>query len=162
MPLAPTDLINTDPRLGPLANNGGPTFTQALLPGSPAIDAGVAVPGVTTDQRGDPRPRASRPTSAFESSYFAAPPTVVGVQGIGTRSKVTALVLTLSEAMDAGRSGNLGNYTLTTTKRGHTQFITLVGAATTPRRRPSPCTRASRSTSARSTSSRSTACRCRA
>ncbi len=29
-----------DPRLGPLADNGGPTFTRALLPGSPAIDAG--------------------------------------------------------------------------------------------------------------------------
>src|SRR5262249_28363254 len=53
--LDPTDLINADPLLGPLADNGGPTMTQALLPGSPAIDAGVAVPGVTTDQRGIPR-----------------------------------------------------------------------------------------------------------
>ena len=39
--LDPTDLVNTDPLLGPLADNGGPTFTHALLPGSPAIDAGV-------------------------------------------------------------------------------------------------------------------------
>lgn len=30
----------TNPRLGPLANNGGPTLTHALLAGSPAIDAG--------------------------------------------------------------------------------------------------------------------------
>jgi parallel beta-helix repeat protein len=29
-----------NPLLGPLANNGGPTFTHALLAGSPAIDAG--------------------------------------------------------------------------------------------------------------------------
>jgi hypothetical protein len=29
-----------DPRLGPLANNGGPTWTHALLPDSPAIDSG--------------------------------------------------------------------------------------------------------------------------
>ena len=36
----PSDQINTDPMLGPLQNNGGPTFTHALLPGSPAIDAG--------------------------------------------------------------------------------------------------------------------------
>jgi hypothetical protein len=43
-----------DPGLGPLANNGGPTETMALLPGSPAIGAGSAVAGVTTDQRGDP------------------------------------------------------------------------------------------------------------
>jgi hypothetical protein len=36
----PGDLNNTDPKLGPLQNNGGPTKTLALPPGSPAIDAG--------------------------------------------------------------------------------------------------------------------------
>jgi len=36
----PGDHINTDPMLGPLQDNGGPTFTHALLPGSPAINAG--------------------------------------------------------------------------------------------------------------------------
>src|SRR5262249_27247495 len=49
-----------DPLLGPLANNGGPTQTMALLPGSPAIDAaGTTLPinpltqlQLTTDQRG--------------------------------------------------------------------------------------------------------------
>src|SRR5215831_6407461 len=35
----PGDQINTNPMLGPLQDNGGPTFTHALLPGSPAIDA---------------------------------------------------------------------------------------------------------------------------
>ena len=44
-----------DPLLGPLQNNGGPTQTMALLPGSPAIDQGVTEAGVTTDQRGQPR-----------------------------------------------------------------------------------------------------------
>ena len=34
------NLLNVDPLLGPLADNGGPTLTHALLPGSPAIDAG--------------------------------------------------------------------------------------------------------------------------
>src|SRR5207302_984726 len=34
------DQINTDPLLGPLQDNGGPTFTHELLNGSPAIDAG--------------------------------------------------------------------------------------------------------------------------
>jgi hypothetical protein len=34
------DQINTDPILGPLQDNGGPTFTHALLTGSPAINAG--------------------------------------------------------------------------------------------------------------------------
>jgi CSLREA domain-containing protein len=49
-----------DPKLGPLQNNGGPTQTHALLPGSAAIDASLcisALPGVPiTDQRGFPRP----------------------------------------------------------------------------------------------------------
>jgi hypothetical protein len=47
-----------NPLLAPLGNYGGPTQTMALLPGSPAIDAGsnAAIPaGVTTDQRGEPR-----------------------------------------------------------------------------------------------------------
>jgi hypothetical protein len=45
-----------DPKLGPLANNGGPTPTMALLPGSPAIDAGNTSVAPATDQRGFPRP----------------------------------------------------------------------------------------------------------
>src|SRR5205823_2410397 len=50
----PGDQINTDPLLGPLQNNGGPTFTHALLPGSPAIDAGDPnfTPPPFFDQRG--------------------------------------------------------------------------------------------------------------
>ena len=47
-----------DPLLGPLANNGGPTQTHALLAGSPAIDAGSAdCPPPATDQRGVARPQ---------------------------------------------------------------------------------------------------------
>ena len=50
----PGDQINTDPILGPLQNNGGPTLTHALLPGSPAIDAGDPnfTPPPDYDQRG--------------------------------------------------------------------------------------------------------------
>jgi hypothetical protein len=57
------DLINTDPRLGYIHNNGGPTWTMAEKTGSPAIDAGnpsgcTDALGhlLTTDQRGYPRP----------------------------------------------------------------------------------------------------------
>ena len=55
----PGDQINTDPMLGPLQNNGGPTFTHALLPGSPAIDAGNPnfTPPPFYDQRGPGYPR---------------------------------------------------------------------------------------------------------
>ena len=57
------DLNNTDPVLGPLQYNGGPTQTMALPSGSPAVDAGnpngcTDALGhlLTTDQRGQPRP----------------------------------------------------------------------------------------------------------
>ena len=48
------DQINTDPMLGALQDNGGPTFTHALLPGSPAIDTGDPnfTPPPFYDQRG--------------------------------------------------------------------------------------------------------------
>jgi len=50
----PGDQINTDPLLGPLQDNGGPTFTHALLVGSPAIDMGDPnfTPPPDYDQRG--------------------------------------------------------------------------------------------------------------
>jgi hypothetical protein len=50
----PGDQINTDPMLGPLQDNGGPTFTHELLIGSPAIDAGDPnfTPPPFYDQRG--------------------------------------------------------------------------------------------------------------
>ena len=49
------NIADDNPQLAPLADNGGPTFTHALLPGSPAIDAGD--PGFVSagfDQRGAP------------------------------------------------------------------------------------------------------------
>ena len=50
-------LPNTDPHLGSLKDNGGLTWTHALLPGSPAIDAGDNAQCPPTDQRGTLRPR---------------------------------------------------------------------------------------------------------
>jgi hypothetical protein len=68
-----------DPLLGPLANNGGPTFTCALLSGSPALDAGddtlLGAPwSVTTDQRNLPRDSGSHvDIGAFELQWACAP-----------------------------------------------------------------------------------------
>ena len=54
----PSDITGTEPSLGPLGSNGGPTQTQALQPGSPAVDHGgtSAVGCPATDQRGQVRP----------------------------------------------------------------------------------------------------------
>ncbi|MEJ8672811.1 choice-of-anchor Q domain-containing protein [Streptomyces sp. MS1.AVA.1] len=49
------DLPSRDPLVGPLADNGGPTDTVALLPGSLALDAADGCPA--TDQRGVARPQ---------------------------------------------------------------------------------------------------------
>jgi hypothetical protein len=50
-----TTITTADPVVGPLANNGGPTQTIALLFGSPAINAGNAATCLATDQRGHAR-----------------------------------------------------------------------------------------------------------
>ena len=55
--------------LTPLANYGGPTQTMALLPGSPAIDAGTSTGAPSTDQRGLGRV-GSTDIGAFESQGF--------------------------------------------------------------------------------------------
>ena len=52
---APGDLVNRDPLLGPLQNNGGLTPTMAPASSSPAIDQGGGS-GLAADQRGAMRP----------------------------------------------------------------------------------------------------------
>ena len=54
---ANSNIIGLDPLLGPLADNGGFTQTHALLPDSPAINAGTCSNAPTTDQRGVARPQ---------------------------------------------------------------------------------------------------------
>ena len=65
----PLTTIILDPVLGPLQNNGGPTRTHAIGPGSPAVDAGADAAGLNFDQRGVPYLRISGPApdiGAFE------------------------------------------------------------------------------------------------
>jgi hypothetical protein len=94
----PTDLVGTasaplDPKLGPLQDNGGPTLTRALLPGSPAIDAGDNTGAPMWDQRGPGFRRIVNGTidiGAFEVQAHAASyptrqplPDPVPVQAVG-------------------------------------------------------------------------------
>ena len=77
----PGSLNHTDPLLGPLANNGGPTPTMALLPGSPAVDAGDPAFCLAADQRGVAPPhRRGVPTSAaFEGSRWVSAVASLGI-----------------------------------------------------------------------------------
>jgi uncharacterized repeat protein (TIGR01451 family)/CSLREA domain-containing protein len=76
-----SDLTNTSLNLGPLQNNGGPTSTEALLRGSPAIDAAddtacasetTNSAGAAVDQRGVARPESFH---CDIGAYEAAPDT---------------------------------------------------------------------------------------
>jgi predicted outer membrane repeat protein len=105
----PTSLQG-DPMLGAFQDNGGPTWTMALLPGSPAIDGGVNLAGIGTDQRGVTRPQGPAPDlGAFESQGFqtsvvsggvsaaAATPSTHPVAAIGTAFEAE-LVLRVTSA----------------------------------------------------------------
>lgn len=62
-------IVGEDPLLAPLASNGGPTATHALMPGSPALDTGNNDAGLENDQRGAGFPRvvgANADIGAFE------------------------------------------------------------------------------------------------
>ncbi len=77
-------ILVADPLLGPLQDNGGPTLTMALLPGSPAIDAGGSFALTpSTDQRGVAIEGGARDIGAFEFS-------TVGVV-VNTPSNLTAV-----------------------------------------------------------------------
>ncbi len=79
---------NTAALLGPLANNGGPTLTMALLPGSPAIDAGGPAAALTADQRGFPRPAGAR-LDIGVCEFGSVMPTLVIVRAGGTALTIT-------------------------------------------------------------------------
>jgi len=97
--------INTDPLLGTLQANGGPTRTMALQPGSPAIDAGddTACAAATTaspagagglDQRGATRPQGAHcDVGAYEvvatTTALAAPSTATPGSSITLTATVT-------------------------------------------------------------------------
>jgi hypothetical protein len=77
-------LNNTDPVLGALADNGGPTPTLPLLVGSPARDA-IPSGFPATDQRGVARPQGPEADmGAFEADYVAGPPVIANQPQGGT------------------------------------------------------------------------------
>jgi hypothetical protein len=95
------NVLGVDPLLGSLASNGGPTPTCALLPGSPAFDAGAAISGVATDQRGLARPQgAATDVGAFEA--IASPAVTVNPQSQAVPVGATATFHVLANHLYGG------------------------------------------------------------
>ena len=115
-----TDITHADPHLGPLQDNGGPTYTQALLSGSPAINAGnpAGCSGkagiLTADQRGSPR--VGRCDIGAYEIQFAVVKSVKRVDPNPTSVNIINFALTFTEAVTGiGTISPFSDFYLTTT-----------------------------------------------
>ena len=101
------DLAGTNPLLESLANYGGPTFTLALQPGSPAIDAGddSVTNTLATDQRGAGFPRLALQHVDIGAYEFGAGESTPGITSLNTGS-VTLDPVTHLGGLTVGASVN--------------------------------------------------------
>jgi CSLREA domain-containing protein len=112
------DRQDLDPRLGLLQDNGGPTDTEALLAGSPAIDGGDTCGAL--DQRGTTRPRGS---SCDIGPYEFAPPIVTTTAALGIGLTSASLRGTVTPSSQA--TGYFFEYGTTTAYGAQTQALFL-------------------------------------
>ncbi len=118
------DTTGTDPQLGPLQNNGGPTLTHLPLYGSPVIDtissgANGCGTDITVDQRGLPRPSGAScdKGSAERTAYPAGPWSLSGTVKTTTGMPIRNAAVTISGGALVSPitvfTGNLGTYQFT-------------------------------------------------
>lgn len=135
-----SDLLNTNPLLNPIADNGG--FSQTFLPmaGSPALNAGQNCVldlscatnnppvAVTTDQRGISRPQgAAVDIGAVEVQAVASIATVSGTVVSSGGTPIPNAIVTLSDINGVvawTRSNAFGYFTLINVPGGQTYSIT--------------------------------------
>ena len=97
-----TNVLNVNPLLGALQDNGGDTPTMALGAGSPAIDAGNDATCAATDQRGIARPQGSQcDMGAYEVQEQSGPDLVVNTTADTDDGYCTEVDCTLREAINA-------------------------------------------------------------
>jgi uncharacterized repeat protein (TIGR01451 family)/CSLREA domain-containing protein len=124
-PAAGGDLSNTNPLVAALGNYGGPTQTHALLPGSPAINAGTNTGAPATDQRGIARPQqTTTDIGAFESQGFT-----LAVSSGNNQSAVTntTFALPLSVTVTSASSEPVNGGQVTFTPPGSGASATIAG-----------------------------------
>ncbi len=122
------DITDTDPLLGPLTDDGG-SLVHPLLDGSPAIDAGACLAGITTDQRGETRPQGAGCDIGAYEFYVPVAPTGVSITGpadgvVGESYAFTAtvspptvtlpLTYTWTPMPDGGQGTSVATYSWTT------------------------------------------------
>ncbi len=133
--------LGKSPMLAPLANNGGPTMTHALLPGSPAINNGSNPAALAFDQRGIGFARnvnGAVDIGAFEIQTLPAKITSVQINdGSAQRSRVTSLLVTFDQppslpgtpatAFELKRQSDNATVTLNAAPSGNTVTLTFTG-----------------------------------
>lgn len=134
-------LLGQNLKLGALANNGGPTLTHSLLPGSPCIDAGDNPNGLTTDQRGTGFARVVGSQADIGAVEVQVAPTTVKStvmnDGAPQRSRVTALTVTFdqtvslpvnpADAFQLQRQSDSATVTLDASVTGNAVTLSFVG-----------------------------------
>lgn len=99
------NLFGNDPNLGPLQDNGGPTFTHALLTGSPALDAGSAalLPADAFDLDGDTNLTEALPFDQRGTGFARVVGSGLDIGAFETQA-VVATVGRLAIGSDVGRN----------------------------------------------------------
>ena len=118
-------------QLGSLTNNGGPTETMALLPGSLAINNGTAISGLTTDQRGDPLDTLTPDIGAYQSQGYSwsviAGSTPQSAHGGSSFSDPLAVMLT-QNGTNSPVPGTTVTFTVTPGSNGALAFLSSTTA----------------------------------
>jgi predicted outer membrane repeat protein len=127
-----SDLVDTDPLLGPLQDNGGPTLTHTPMAGSPAIDAGDDCVldlscatnnpplAVTADQRASLRPMGP---SVDIGSVEAASIASVSGRFVSSAGPIPGALVTISDmqgVVQSGYTNSFGYFMLTGIPTGQT------------------------------------------
>lgn len=136
-----SDLLNTNPMLGALANNGGTTMTFLPMSGSPAINAGQNCvldlscsannppAAVTTDQRGTARPQgANVDIGSVEVASAVANATISGQVVTAANQGVSNVLVTISSGstvVQTTLTTSFGNFSFTGIPTGQSYTITV-------------------------------------